>query len=239
MYETQYRRRVEITKHIVLENHKNLFVIQTATSVYTIPKNDYFVLKLNHFDGNRIFYDFEQYGARVEETYNDGVFNCYHGKYHVQIVDGNGIAKTILDRDYSAFFVLFARWHGIKQQKNVISAMLTRQYRNRIRFDKTLKMYIIDEILGVTVHGVGKQRLRSGEWSPLCLVMPSVKSHTFSLPGIGPVVINAITQTILAKAMFLMFPRKDNVFLSQLDNTVRAHVMRLIKEHGGTGRGGI
>ena len=223
-------------KHDVLEEQDDLFIVQTDGHISTLPRNDYFILKLHHFDGNRIFYDFGKNGARIEETYDDGIFNCYHDESLVQIADGESIARAILDKNYDAFFSLFARWFGIKQQEKILCTIF-RQYGQRVRQDKSSGMYIIDDIFGVNEHGVGRYCTEDGKWKNMCIVVrQSVKPREINMPGIGPVLLNEITQTILAKVLFLLFPTRDIVFLNQLSPTAKAHAMHLIGRNEITGR---
>ena len=221
-------------KHHILEERDELYLVQSEENgVSTLPKNDYFVLKLKHFDGNRIFYDFEDETGgnavrKVEETYNDGIFNCYCDDEMIQIADSQGISRAIIDKDGNEFDSIFARWYGIKSQHNMINIML-HQYKHRFEFDEANNMYIVDDMFCVDMHGVAKQK-KEKSFSPVCIVVNSaVKPKIIRLPGIRkPVVVNEITQTMIAKMLFLMFPKKDNVFLEQLTQHAKSHVMRLI-----------
>ena len=216
-------------KHCVLEEMDDLFIVQTDDDVYTLPKNDYFVLKLHHFDGNRIFYDFGKNGARVEETYNDGIFNCYYEKYIIQIADGITVAGIILNKNYEAFVSLFRKWYEIKAQDDIISDLLS-QYSDRINFDRKLGLYIIDDIFGVDMHGVAMCRTKSNNWKSMCLVVQRSKQSTEFIMPLGKIAVaNQITQIIISKIMFLLFPKDDKVFLSQITLKAKAHVKHLIK----------
>ena len=222
-------RRVTPMKHCVLEETDDLFIVQTDDDVYTLPKNNYFVLKLNHFDGNRIFYDFEKNGAHVEETYNDGIFNCYYGKHTIQIADGVTVAGIILDKNYDAFVSLFKKWYEIKAENDIISGLLS-QYSDRINFDKKTGIYIIDDIFGVDTHGITMCRTKGNNWKNICLVVQSSKQSTeFIMPLGKTVVVNQITQIIISKMMFLLFPKPDKVFFNQLPLKARTHVKYLIE----------
>ena len=220
------------TRHVIVDESDDQFILQTDSGLVPMPKTDYFVLKLKHFDGNRIFYTFGQTTARVEETFDDGIFNCWHGEHQIQIADGEGIAKIILEKDYDGFFVLFAKWHGIKMQKEIIDAMI-RPHGGRIKHVKD-DMYEIDNTFAVDSHGVAHYRAEDSQWRHLCLVAKtSVKEKTAEFPGLGPVVLNEITQTILAKIMFLLYPKPDRVFMNQLPEYLKKQVLHLIKANDG------
>ncbi len=221
--------------HVLLEERDDLFLLQTNSEITTVPKNDYFILKLKHFDGNRIFYAFGQNSARVEETYDDGIFNCWHGKHQVQIANGQAIAKIILEKDYDGFFALFAKWYGTKMQKEIINTVL-QAHSYRIKYAKHAKndMYEIDNTFAVDSHGVAYYRAENDQWEHLCLVVQSsVKEKAVDLPALGPVLLNEITQTILAKIMFLLYPTADGIFMAQLPEYLKKQVMHLIKTNNG------
>ena len=218
--------------HVMLEERDDLFLLQTDSGITTVPKTDYFVLKLKHFDGNRIFYDFGQGSARVEETFDDGIFNCWHGEHQVQIADGQLVAKVILEKNYDGFFALFAKWHGTKMQKEIINAVI-QAHGHRIKNTQD-GMYEIDNTFAVDSHGIAHFRGEDDTWKHLCLVaQSSVKEKEVELPRLGPVLLNEITQIILAKIMFLLYPTKDSVFMNQLPEYLKKQVMHLIKTNDG------
>ena len=59
-------------------DHPQHILLWDGTAVRAVPSDPYHRLKYGHFDGNRIFHAFGgDRRLRIEETYNDGVFNAY------------------------------------------------------------------------------------------------------------------------------------------------------------------
>lgn len=62
----------------VIDSNDRRILLWDGTAVRAIPYDPYHSLKYKHFDGNRIFHAFGgDRRLRIEETYNDGVFNAY------------------------------------------------------------------------------------------------------------------------------------------------------------------
>ena len=218
---------------IIIEERKDMFILQTQDGIQTVPKTHYFVLKFKHFGGNRIFFDFGEKNARIEETYDDGIFNCHYNNHHVQISDSQGISRAVLEKDLNGYFKMFASWHGIEMQVKIIDAML-KPYERRIR-KVSSGWYEIDDIFAVDTHGVAHYRTEKGDWENLCLVVKdAVEPKEMDLPAIGPTILNEITQTILAKILFLLFPTNDSIVMRQLPNYAKRHIEHLIKTNEGS-----
>ena len=43
---------------VILEERPDLLIIQDRNGVTTMPRSEYHVLRIKHYGGNRIFYDF-------------------------------------------------------------------------------------------------------------------------------------------------------------------------------------
>ena len=80
---------------MLLEDREDqIIVLDLNGKVDTKPKTDYFVLKYKDFDGDRIFYQFDK-DSYVQETYNDGIFNCIYKTERMQIRQASKIAFCI------------------------------------------------------------------------------------------------------------------------------------------------
>ncbi len=249
------------TSLAILEERHNLLIIQTGSGkVATVPRSEYIVLKFKHYNGNRIFYDFgkavgeeECSTARIAETYDDGIFNCWYKKQHVQISDTKSIAHAIMTKNRDEYVDIFARWYGIRQQKETID-MIIRNYTDRVSnvssdmyvidgvfavgssaadyYSKNpADMYVIDGVFAVDSHGVSHY-MEDNRWNSLCLVANSIREpKNIELPGIGLVALNEITQTILAKILFLLYPKEDTVFLNQIPQHLKDHVRKTMEQN--------
>ncbi len=211
---------------VILEERDDLLIIQDSNGVTTIPKTAYHVLRIRHYSGNRIFYDFGV-GA-VKETYDDGVFNCWlHGR-QIQIADGDGIARAIQSGGSEQYADLFEKWYDAKMQAEVID-IVARSFPGRV--NHVGDGYEIDDLFRVDSHGVSWRRDGSA-WLHLCLVARTDGAQNrIGLADGTNVKINAVTMTIIAKMMFLLNPDpKDGVFMGQLDGMCAKHVIHLARE---------
>lgn len=211
----------------ILEERDDLLIIRNRDGVSTIPRSDYYILRVKHYKGNRIFYDFGAEGSVVKETYNEGVFNAWHDGNQVQIADADGIASAILHGDVESYSELFMRWYSQSMQEKVID-MLVSQYPTRI--SKTKRGYEVDGVFLVDKHGVS-HCMDCGKWKHLCLVAcnSSANGKNFSVDGGNNkrVTVNDVTITIMAKIGFLLCPNmSDGVFTSQLTEECRNHLAR-------------
>ena len=231
----------------ILEARGDMYIIQTAVGVSTVPRTDYYDLKYAFFKGNRIFHTWED-GVRVMETYDDGIFNCYVGGDTMQVSDAERVAAAIKGNDAAAFREMFDEWRSIKLEEDVIKSIFGR-YGHRIRIMPN--GYVIDGVFmvdkkGAAHYAVGGGSSGSGnsggddpegsgnggggrEWRFLCLVSAKAMRPTkLALHGVGEVLVNSTTMVTASKMMFLLNPRSaDGVFFSQLPDTLKDHVRAL------------
>ncbi len=207
---------------ILLEERQDLLIIQDRNGVSTIPRSEYHILRIRHYNGNRIFYDWGSNGATVKETYNQGVFNCWYESRQIQISDGDGIATCILNKDVKAYAKLFSGWFETVAQRKVID-MIVFQYPGRV--SRIKDGYAVDGVFMVNNHGVA-HCIENNSWRHLCLVaIGTEKEKHMSVDGIGDVVINPVTMTIMSKINFLLNPNMDDsVFTNQLTEQCKRHL---------------
>lgn len=230
-----------ISSHKFVDEREHSYVITNKYGeIDSKPKTDYFKLKLIDFDDNRIFYIFkEKYNGKhivkVEETYTDGIFNCYVGTALQQISDAETIAKTILNEDLDEFIATFKLWQNSYIQKHIIRTMIQElSILSRIQIKDDGDIYIIDDMFLVNKRG-NAYSLKNKEWSPLCIVANGQHTITDNNSTTDIIVsnsdktshekMNRITQIILAKILFLLYPNPDDsVFMGQLSPSVKKHV---------------
>lgn len=164
----------------VIDSTKRRIVLWDGTAVRAIPYDPYHSLKYEHFDGNRIFHAFGgDRRLRVEETYNDGIFNAYMTSLGdgdgggeeaaapvemiVQIPEAIGIAKAVMADDGAAFEKIFRHYHGKHMQSEIVDYLMVAGNANRVRpiAKSTLRRdtgvnegaYVIDDRFMVDEHG--------------------------------------------------------------------------------------
>ena len=213
------------------------FVIQSNSGETDLrPKSPYFILKLKHFNGNRIFHSFSD-TMRVEETYSDGIFNCYDSKDKlIQIADKDAIANLIFKKDTEGYVKLFNHWADIRFQEELIPLFFS-EYSDRINYDSEEGMYIIDNVFCVSNTGNAFYCNSMGSWCKICLVTSTVMymedDIDITFLNTDDNTITKKTQVVFGKIMFLLFPKWDIVFLDQLPGKLRETVEKDIKERTG------
>lgn len=222
----------------ILEDRSDLLVLLSGGQVVTAAKTPYAELKYRHFAGNRVLYRFGD-GMEVQETYNDGIFNCTYRGIHVQARSRDRVAEAILRHhatgDTSAYAQLVAQEYGRVAQNLLLRHMLG-GYRERvsIREEKAKDageetQVLIDGGLFM-VDGHGNAHVRDDtSYKRICVVAQGKSRDTTAIanPSIdtpfGPVQMDETTMTVLAKTVFLLAPNlKDKVFARQLPSEVMA-----------------
>ena len=127
----------------VIDHNERRILLHDGTAVRVIPYDPYHSLKYVQFDGNRIIYAFGgDRRLRIEETYNDGLFNAYRivdgvdggeeVEQVVQISDALGLAKAVLADNARAYSAMFAKWYGKKMQSDIVDYMIVAGNANRV-----------------------------------------------------------------------------------------------------------
>lgn len=224
----------------ILEKRKDQLVLRAGDGrVMTVPLTPYTELKYVHFAGNRISYRFGD-GMEVQETYNDGVFNCTYGGHQLQIRSRDILAVTILKHmrcmGPSLYEALFREEYEKHHQADLLKYMLA-GYRDRVRVVTTdykngavaTEVYIDDGLFKVDWHSnayvmdFADTDADDGQhdwYRPICIVASTVQSANIDTP-VGTLKMDERTMTTLAKTMFLLNPNLDDrVFTSQLPQIV-------------------
>ena len=89
--------------HIIIRNKRDEYVHR--------PNDSYNILKYESFGGNRVMHTFD-YECKVEETYNERIFNCYYKQEDkeeqlLQLRHANDICEAIVNKDKESFIELF------------------------------------------------------------------------------------------------------------------------------------
>ena len=127
----------------VIDHNERRILMHDGTAVRVIPCDPYHSLKYVQFDGNRIFHSFGgDRRLRIEETYNDGIFNAYRTvdgrdggesvEQVVQISDALGLARAVLSDNGDAYGDIFAKWYGKKMQSDIVEWMIVASNADRV-----------------------------------------------------------------------------------------------------------
>ena len=95
---------------IIAKRDTHLIIRKKNDEYVHRPNDSYNIVKYGTYESNRIFFAFDD-EARVEETYNERIFNCYckyKGKEQLlQLRNANEICDFIIDKDKESFIELF------------------------------------------------------------------------------------------------------------------------------------
>lgn len=216
---------------MLLEDRQDqLIVLDLNGKVDTKPKTEYFLLKFKDFDGDRIFYQFAK-DSWIQETYNDGIFNCVYKSERMQIRTANRIAFCI-------------NWH--KNNKNAQLGLKPFEELFKKNFTKHIQLDVLKSILKPFEHRlkyhddgielddrffVNKNAQahfkKQGIYESLCIVADGYLENFNVDSKIGEIEINAKTLEIVAKVMFLIKPDiTDHVFFDQLTKELQEELRR-------------
>ncbi|MCH6558936.1 hypothetical protein IH799_01130 [candidate division KSB1 bacterium] len=159
----------------------------------TVLDNPYNRLKYEMFDGNRIFYKFAD-NIILQETFDNGIFNCTIDKDTMQLRCANQIAEAIKAHkesgSYARFKKIFSFAYTAKYQEKIIDEFLEYYIQTR-RIEKVdivtttnrkvVKGYQIDNRFAVDEHNQAyfwdevntekdqQYKFKHG-WNQLCIV---------------------------------------------------------------------
>jgi hypothetical protein len=212
----------------ILEERKDMFVLIVNGKVQTVPLTPYTEVKYKHFNGNRVAYRFNE-EMEVQETYDDGIFNCSYKTAQIQIRKRDAIAEAILQHyrcgSTSTYERLFQLEYADRNCIELLKFMLA-GYRQRLRFEEKSNdegaIYIDDGNFKVDRHG--NAYVKDGhEYRAICIVVQGSLSETGVETPIGRVSLDETALTILAKTMFLLNPNwEDEVFRRQMPSQMLA-----------------
>ena len=212
----------------ILEERKDMFVLILHGKVQTVPLTPYTEVKYKHFEGNRIAYRFNE-EMEVQETYDDGIFNCTYKTAQMQIRKRDAIAEAILQHyrcgSTSAYEILFLQEYADRNCIDLLKFMLA-GYRQRLRFEENKnneEAIHIDDSFKVDRHGNAYVKDDDHSYRRICIVVQGNLSETGVETPIGRIPLDETALTILAKTTFLLNPNlEDEVFRRQMPSQMLA-----------------
>lgn len=209
---------------IILEERKDMLVLILNGKVQTVPLTPYTEVKYKHFNGSRISHRFSE-EMEVQETYDDGIFNCSYKTAQMQIRKRDAIAEAILQHygceSTSAYESLFLQEYADRNCIDLLKFMLA-GYRQRLRFEEKGNdgAIHIDGSFKVDRHGNAYVKDGHG-YKRICIVAQGSLSETGVETPIGRVSLDETGLTILAKTTFLLNPNlEDEVFRRQVPSQI-------------------
>ena len=193
--------------------------------IMTKINDSYNNLKYGKYDGNRIFYKFDD-EAMIQETYDDRIFNCTYKGETMQVRKSEKICESILDNNVDSYATVFKETYYEIHRIELITDLVKRSYGERVQL-KNDNTFVIDDRFMVddkaTAHygKKGQSHKHTAEkdkrWEFLCIVVKGRPRKKSIKTKIGLVELDEMLLHILAKINFLLYPTMtDTVFTSQL-----------------------
>ena len=206
-------------------------IIRTKKDEYVHRPNDtYNKVKYGTYEANRIFFSFDD-TARVEETYNERIFNCYckyKGKEQLlQLRNANEICDHIINKDKESFIELFKEKFYDLNKTQLLENLIDNNSLLKGRVKRTRDdEFIVDDVFKVDSHANTyvlasdyiKKTKREKKWDNLCTVLPrGIKKRMIHTKEIGDVEVDEATLRCLGKIFGLVQPHTwDHVVWGQI-----------------------
>ena len=209
--------------HIVIRNKRDEYVHR--------PNDSYNILKYESFGGNRVMHTFDN-ECKVEETYNERIFNCYYKDQLLQLRNANDICEAIISKDNQLFIDLFKKNFYDLNKAQLLQGLVDNNstLKGRVRRTKN-DDFIVDECFKVDSHANTyvlehhyiKNTKREKRWRNLCTVVPrTIKKMNIYTKEIGNVEVDQATLRCLTKIFGLIQPHTwDSVIWNQIPNWLK------------------
>ena len=209
--------------HIVIRNKRDEYVHR--------PNDSYNILKYESFGGNRVMHTFDS-ECKVEETYNERIFNCYYKDQLLQLRNANDICEAIISKDNQLFIDLFKKNFYDLNKAQLLQGLVDNNstLKGRVRRTKN-DDFIVDDCFKVDSHANTyvleshyiKKTKRERKWRNLCTVVPrTIKKMNIHTKEIGDVEVDQATLRCLTKIFGLIQPNTwDSVIWNQIPNWLK------------------
>lgn len=218
-----------VTPNKILVENKSILTVLVDGKMDTVPNTAYNKMKIGDYGGKRIFYPFGE-DKRVEETFDNGIFNCYVGKEEpIQLRNGEQVANAITEHKEKGTITILKRIY-LAEKEESYSAIAIDEFLEPFtksgRVKKINKGYLIDKRFLVTEHAQAQQ-YKNKAWNNVCIVVTNdIVPFEIDTP-FGKTEITVKTVEILSKIIFLLKPNTgDSVFMDQLTPKIRTQLKR-------------
>jgi len=208
---------------VLVDERENLLIIYSGDGqgVKTITKDAYNELKFKEYEGNRIFYDFDDEN-KVAETFDSRIFNCIYRGKTMQLRDGNKIAEAIVEHkstgEMKLYEATFKKEFYEANKKEIIEGLIG-QFGGRVVITK--EGYVVDNLFMVDNQGASHFYTTLG-WKFLCTVAQGNLRKMIVASEVGDLELDQAVLTIIAKIYFLLNPKlSDHVFFDQLPPNIQ------------------
>jgi hypothetical protein len=208
---------------IIDNDYQTLTILDQNKKVIIRNINEYNIMKYEDFKGKQIKKTLNKY-CKVEETFNDGVFNVFLKGHKLQSHNKIEICKRLkfcIDNDtIDPIVELFES--EIKEELNqMFFDQVLEPFMNRIKITEE-KEIIIDDIFKIDMNGQAYFKNANKKFMSLCIVAGSQEFKHAITHALGKFKVDFRTIEIYYKILFLLYPNKsDRVFYNQLPKHIK------------------
>ena len=200
----------------VREDH---LVVYFDGKIMTKINDNYNNLKYGQYNGERIHYEFND-EAKIDETYDDRIFNCIYKDETMQVRKSEDICQAIMNENLDDYALVFKETYYEIHRIELITELIKRSYGDRVKL-RNDNTFVIDDRFMVddkaTAHYSKRNNDSDKRWEFLCIVVKGRPRKKAIKTKVGLVELDEKLLEILAKINFLINPNaKDSIFTSQL-----------------------
>ena len=216
----------DFVKMIIDSDYDTLTIMNKEKKIIIRNINEYNLMKYNEFKGERIIKQLNDY-CKVEESFNDGVFNILIRGKKLQSHNKIEVCKRLkLCENLDTIDPLIELFQDeIKSELNkIFFEQVLEPFRSRIEINDEQDI-IIDKVFKVDKNGQAYYLNANDKFNHLCIVAGSPKFKHMINHAIGKFSVDFRTIEIYYKILFLLYPNKeDSVFYNQLPKKLREMV---------------
>ena len=198
----------------VREDH---LVVYYNGKIMTKINDSYNNLKYGQYEGERIHFEFND-EAKIDETYDDRIFNCTYKGETMQVRRSEKICESINNNNLDDYAIIFKETYYEIHKIELITDLVKRSYGERVKLRDNNTFEIDDRFMvddKATAHYGSKGSDK--RWKFLCIVVKGTQRKKGIKTKIGVVELDEKLLEILAKINFLINPNiTDSIFISQL-----------------------
>ena len=171
------------------------------------------------YNGERIHYEFND-EAKIDETYDDRIFNCIYKDETMQVRKSEDICQAIMNENLDDYALVFKETYYEIHRIELITELIKRSYGDRVKL-RNDNTFVIDDRFMVddkaTAHYSKRNNDSDKRWEFLCIVVKGRPRKKAIKTKVGLVELDEKLLEILAKINFLINPNaNDSIFTSQL-----------------------
>jgi len=189
-------------------------VVYYNGKIMTKINDSYNQLKYGKYEGNRIFYKFND-EAEVQETYDDRIFNCKYKDETMQVRKSEDICNAINNDNLDDYAIVFKETYYEIHKIELITDLVKRSYGERVQL-KNDDTFVVDDRFMVDSKATAHYGTRSSDrnWKFLCIVVKGRPRKKAIKTKIGLVELDEKLLEILAKINYLLNPDVNDTILT-------------------------